>query len=48
MMDAANRTITDLKNQIKSLAAEISSLREELFQYKPVRNKLNLANLGKR
>ena len=31
MLDAANKMISDLKNQIKSLTAEMGSLREELL-----------------
>ncbi len=45
MLDAANKVISDLKNQIKLLTAEISSLREELLQYKSVRSKLKSPNL---
>ena len=45
LLDAANKMISDLKNQIKSLTAEIGSLREELLQYKSVRNKLKSPNL---
>lgn len=45
MLDGANKVIPDLKNQIKSLTAEISTLREELLQYKSVRNKLKSPNL---
>lgn len=44
-LEAAHKTIDDLKSQIKSLKAEIASLRDELFQYKSVRNKLNTPNL---
>ena len=45
LLDSANKVISDLKNQIKSLTAEISTLREELLQYKSVRNKLKSPNL---
>ena len=44
-LNAANKMITELKNQIESLTAEVSSLRDELFQYKSVRKKLNSANM---
>ena len=44
-LDAAHKLIGELKLQINSLNAEISSLRDELFQYKSVRKKLNSANL---
>ena len=44
-LDAAHRLIGELKSQISSLNAEISSLRDELFQYKSIRKKLNSANL---
>lgn len=45
LLDAANKTIEELKSKIKLLTAEISSLRAELLQYKSVRNKLNAPNL---
>ncbi len=45
LLDAANKTIEELKSQIKSMTAEIGSLRAELLQYKTVRNKLNTPNL---
>ena len=44
-LDAAHKLIGELKSQISSLNAEISSLRDELFQHKSIRKKLNSANL---
>ena len=45
LLDAANKMIEELKSKIKSLIAENSSLRDELSEYKSVRNRLNSANL---
>lgn len=44
-LNAANKIITELKNQIESLTAEISSLRDELFKYKSIHSRLNTADL---
>ena len=45
LLDATNKMIEELKSKIKSLIAENSSLRDELSEYKSVRNRLNSANL---